>query len=100
MCAAEQDNNGGDAWASKPHSCTRIGPHDRAGRQRLGQPPLHRCLLCRTWIEHGQGGARRRGSCRQRGVTHQRTRRIKSWPALFTAAAIRARIAGPPSRIR
>ena len=80
----------GDAWASRHRTAARV----RAPTPGRRQSPFQRCLLCR--LGQGQRGAHRRGSRGQRRVTYQRTRLIKPRPASHgTAAAMRARIAGP-----
>jgi len=68
------------------HSCTRAGPHARAGvANRPSRDDC--CRTSRAWAN--QWGGRRRNSRGKRRVTYQRTRLIKPWPALATARPLR-----------
>ena len=78
-----------------------LGPPDTAllhvcGPPRPGVANRPSSGACCVGLGQGQRGAHRRGSRGQRRVTYQRTRLIKPRPASHgTAAAMRARIAGP-----
>ena len=96
-----QSVNTGGALAANKSARAMLGPPDTAllhvcGPPRPGVANRPSSGACCVGLGQGQRGAHRRGSRGQRRVTYQRTRLIKPRPASHgTAAAMRARIAGP-----
>ena len=96
-----QSVNTGGALAANKSARAMLGPPDTAllhvcGPPRPGVANRPSSGACCVGLGQGQRGAHSRGSRGQRRVTYQRTRLIKPRPASHgTAAAMRARIAGP-----
>jgi len=109
QCAAHSVNTGGAMAANKsvravrgppntqqPHAArVQLSGPPRPSRQR--QSPFQRCLLCRTSVGCAPPRQPWKATCDlSAGASQQAMARSSQG----TAAAMRARISGPPSRIR